>query len=512
MSSKYVIGVDIGTTSTKSVLFSANGSVISSHGIEYPLYSPSPETAEQDPEEIFQAVLETIGKTVEKNKVHPNEILCVSFSSAMHSVIAVDNEGKPLTRCITWADNRSSNWARKIKNELNGHTIYLRTGTPIHPMSPLSKLTWLKNEHEDVFKRTHKFISIKEYIFYKFFKKYVVDYSIASATGMFNLELLNWDEEALHVAGVSAEQLSAPVSTTYSLTGLDEVYAREMNLLPSTPFVVGASDGVLSNLGVNAIEPGSVAVTIGTSGAIRTVTDRPVTDPKGRIFCYALTKNHWVIGGPINNGGMIFRWVRDQLGSAEIEEAKRVGKDPYEVLTELAGKIKPGSDGLLFHPYLAGERAPLWDPNARGSFFGLGLHHKKAHLIRAVLEGVIFNLYTVLLALEELIGEPKKIYATGGFARSELWRQMMADIFDKEVYVPESFESSCLGAAILGLYSLGEVDTLEVVSEMIGATHFHKPNQENVKVYKELAPIFIRLSRILKEEYESIASFQKKWV
>ncbi|MBM7691056.1 gluconokinase [Peribacillus deserti] len=510
--SKYVIGVDIGTTSTKSVLFSAEGSVISSFGIEYPLFSPTPGTAEQDPEEIFQAVIGSIKKTVEISRVNPESIICVSFSSAMHSVIAVDEEGRPLSRCITWADNRSSSCAEKIKKELNGHEIYLRTGTPIHPMSPLSKLAWLKHENEELFLNTHKFIGIKEYVFYKLFKQYVVDYSIASATGMFNLNDLAWDAEALNIAGVTPEQLSTPVSTTHSLTGLDEDYASAMNLLPSTPFVAGASDGVLSNLGVNAIEPGSVAVTIGTSGAIRTVTDRPVTDPKGRIFCYALTENHWVIGGPVNNGGMIFRWVRDQLGSAEVEAAKRLGKDPYELLTEIAARVKPGSDGLLFHPYLAGERAPLWDANARGSFFGLGLHHKKEHLIRAVLEGVIFNLYTVLLALEELIGEPVKIQATGGFARSELWRQMMADIFNQEVYVPESFESSCLGAAILGLYSLGEVESLEVVSEMVGASHYHKPIKENVEVYTELTPIFIELSRVLTDEYKRIAAFQQKWV
>ena len=512
MGSKYVIGVDIGTTSTKSVLFSDKGKVISSHGIEYPLYSPAPDTAVQDPEEIMNAVVKTIKEAIVKGGIPSSEIVCVSFSSAMHSVIAVDQEGKPISPCITWADNRSAKWTEKIRNEMNGHNIYLRTGTPLHPMSPLSKLLWMKNEEQEIFSKASKFISIKEYVFYKLFGRYVIDYSIASATGMFNLKELKWDDEALRVAGVSADKLSEPVSTTFSLTGLNAMYANEMNLLADTPFVVGASDGVLSNLGVNAIEPGSLAVTIGTSGAIRTVTDKPVTDPKGRIFCYALTENHWVVGGPVNNGGMIFRWVRDQLGASEIETAKRLGMDPYEVLTQIAAKVKPGADGLLFHPYLSGERAPLWDANARGSFFGLGLHHKKEHLIRAVLEGVIFNLYTVLLALKELIGEPKKIQATGGFARSQLWRQMMADIFNQELYVPESFESSCLGAAILGLYSLGLVDSLNVVSEMVGASHYHKPIQKNVEVYQELAPIYIHVSRSLNEDYQRIAAFQKKWV
>jgi gluconokinase len=511
MSGKYVIGVDIGTTSTKSVLFATDGTVISSYAVEYPLYSPTPETAEQDPEEIFRAIITSVKATVQKSNVSLEDILCVAFSSAMHSMIAVDQNGNPLTMCITWADNRSAEWAGKIKTEMNGHQIYLRTGTPIHPMAPLSKLVWLRNDQPDLFSKSAKFISIKEFIFYRLFKKYIIDYSIASATGLFNIFTLKWDEEALKIAGVTPEQLSEPVPTTFQLSGMDEMIAKEMNLPASIPFIVGASDGVLSNLGVNAIEPGVVAVTIGTSGAIRAVTDKPVTDPKGRIFCYALTENHWVIGGAVNNGGMIFRWVRDQLGDSEVAVAKRLGKDTYELLTEIAGQAAPGAGGLLFHPYLAGERAPLWNANARGSFFGLGMHHKKEHVIRAVLEGVIYNLYTVLLALSELIGEPKKIQATGGFARSELWRQMMADIFNQEVCIPESIESSCLGAAILGLYSLGRIESLNVVSDMLGATYQHAPIKENVAVYAELIPIYIRLSRLFQEEYESIAAFQKNW-
>lgn len=512
MNTKYVIGVDIGTTSTKSVLFTKEGRIISTHGVEYPLYSPTPETAEQDPDLIFTAVIESIKETMQKGKIPVEDLLCVSFSSAMHSLIAVDRNGHPLTQCITWADNRSSEWAKKISEEMDGHSLYLRTGTPIHPMSPLAKLTWIKHEFPVIAASAYKFISIKEYVFYKLFGRYVIDYSIASATGLFNLKDLDWDKGALEVAGVTRDKLSELVPTTYHLSGLAEVFANELGIMKNTPFVVGASDGVLSNLGVNAIKPGVVAVTIGTSGAIRAVTNKPVTDPKGRIFCYALTEDLWVIGGAVNNGGMIFRWARDQLGASEIEAAKRLGIDSYELLTELASKVNPGSDGLLFHPYLAGERAPLWDANARGSYFGLSLHHKREHMIRALLEGVIFNLYTVQLALAELIGKPEQIHATGGFARSGLWRQMMADIFNQEVSVPESIESSCLGAAILGMYGIGEIDSLDVVSKMVGGSHRHMPIHENVEVYSELSPIFIRISRMLKDEYQNITDFQKKHI
>jgi len=507
-----MIGVDIGTTSTKSVLFTETGAIVASRGIEYPLFSPQPDVAEQDPEQIFAAVLATIRSVVEQGGVQPEQVLLVSFSSAMHSVIAMDEDGQPLTRSITWADNRSAAWAEKIKRDWNGGEIYGRTGTPIHPMSPLSKLVWLRHEEQELFARADKFISIKEYVLFKLFGTYVVDYSIASATGLFNLERLDWDEEALSLAGVAPDRLSKPVPTTHKLEGVSGTYASAMGLLPSTPFFVGASDGVLSNLGLNAIEPGVVAVTIGTSGAIRTVTDKPVTDPQGRIFCYALTDKLWVVGGAVNNGGIIFRWVKEQLGQTEVEEARRTGADAYELLTELAAGAAPGSDGLLFHPYLAGERAPLWDANARGSYFGLGLHHKKAHLVRAALEGILYNMNAVLLVLEELIGEPVRIQATGGFARSALWRQMMADIFDRELEVPESFESSCLGAVILGLYGLGRIDSLDVVSGMVGRSHAHRPNEEAAAAYRELKPIYERLAGMLQGEYAHIAAFQKKRV
>lgn len=510
MSTNYCIGIDIGTTSTKAVLFTEKGQGLAKHSVEYPLYTPTPSTAEQDPDQIYKAVLEVLKQVIQKSGVAPGCVAFVSFSSAMHSVIAMDGSHRPLTRCITWADNRSTKYAEIIKKEQNGHEIYRRTGTPVHPMAPLSKIVWLREEHPDIFKRAAKFISIKEYVFYQLFKQYLVDYSIASATGMFNLENLIWDEEALAVAGIKEEHLSTPVPTTHYVRGMDAWAAEETGLNPDTPFVLGASDGVLSNLGVNAVEPGVVAITIGTSGAIRTVVDKPVTDPKGRIFCYALTDKHWVIGGPVNNGGMTLRWVRDELAASEIETAKRLGISSYDVLTKIADNVRPGCDGLLFHPYLAGERAPLWNANARGSFFGLTLHHKKEHMIRAVLEGVIFNLYTVFLALKELIPMPKQIQATGGFARSALWRQMMADIFDQDVYVPEDYESSCLGAAVLGMYALGTVDSLEVVSEMVGATHHHTPNREHAAVYMELLPIYLRIMRKLEDEYESIAAFQRK--
>lgn len=505
---RYVIGIDIGTTSTKALLFTENGDRVCTHAIEYPLYTPTTAAAEQDPQEIFSAVITTVRQVIAKSGIDSAKLLCLSFSSAMHSLIAVDAGGNLLSKSITWADNRSAKWAEKIKQEQHGHEIYLRTGTPIHPMSPFVKLVWLRNEHPELFEKTAKFISIKEYVFYQFFQQYVVDHSIASATGLLNLKELAWDQEALEIAGITEAQLSELVPTTHILKPIQEKLAQAMGISADTPTVIGASDGVLSNLGVGAIAPGVVAVTVGTSGAIRAVVDQPITDPQERLFCYVLTENHWVIGGAVNSGGIALRWVRDQLTDTEVRAAQRLGKDPYDLLTMLAETVPPGSEGLIFHPYLMGERSPLWDANARGSFFGISMNHTKAHLVRAVLEGIIFNLSLVLQALQDFTGKAKRIQATGGFARSPLWRQMMADVFDQEVIVPEQYESSCLGAAVLGLYALNEISSFKIVSEMIGETYRHQPIATNAETYKQILPIYTRVLQKLQGEYESIARLQ----
>ncbi|MDS3897701.1 gluconokinase [Staphylococcus hominis] len=510
---KYMIGVDIGTTSTKSVLYDEQGQFITKHNIGYPLHTPNVDVSEENPDELFDAVLMTVKHVIRESGVHKEDIKLISFSAQMHSLIALDSQHERLTESMIWADNRANQYADLINEQYEGHDIYKRTGTPIHPMSPLSKIFWMKHEQPDIYQNTAMFADIKTYIFYQLYGKYVIDHSMASATGMFNLQQLDWDQEALELLGISASQLPQLVPTTHILKGMKKRYATLMGIDENTPVVVGASDGVLSNLGVNSYKKGEVAVTIGTSGAIRTVIDKPRTDYKGRIFCYVLDEDHYVIGGPVNNGGVILRWLRDELLASEVETAKRLGVDPYDVLTKIASRVKPGADGLIFHPYLAGERAPLWNANARGSFFGLTLSHQKEHMIRAALEGVLYNLYTVYLALIEVMNEtPNTIKATGGFAKSEVWRQMMADIFDTDVIVPESYESSCLGACVLGLKALGDIEDYSIIENMVGTTYAHQPNQDTVKMYQQLVTIFINLSRTLEDRYEEIADFQRKHI
>lgn len=483
--------------------------MVASANNPYPLYQDTPDMAEEDPEQIFAATIAGLTEVMRTSKIAASELAGVSFSSAMHSVILMDAADRPLTRVITWADNRAAADARTLKDSGLGAQLFARTGVPTHPMSPLAKLMWLKRTQPEVMAKTAHVIGIKDYILFRLFGQYVMDYSLANATGLFNIFSMDWDDEALQTAGVTREQLPRLVDTDYQLRGMDPAYAQVTGIAVDTPFIMGASDGVLSNLGVNAIAPGVLAVTIGTSGAVRVVVDKPMVDPKGRLFTYYLAKNRWVVGGPVNNGGIVFRWVRDQLFAPEKLTAEQMHIDPYTMLTDFAEKIPAGADGLLFHPYLGGERAPIWNANARGSFFGLTRQHTRAHMVRAALEGIVYNLYMVMLMIEELAGKPVAIQATGGFARSELWRQMLADVFEQDVNIPASFESSALGAVVVGMKSLGLIDDLDAVGDMVGTTNTHHPNPETFAAYRELLPIWLRLGRTLSVEYDAIADFQR---
>jgi gluconokinase len=507
--SDYFIGVDIGTTSTKAIVFSATGDVKGMGNYGYPLLVPQPGWAEQDPKDILTAAIAAIRDAVEQSGVVRSQIAAISFSGAMHSVIAIDAKGDPLHHAIIWADNRSIDQTIRLKQNGSGHALYLKTGTPIHPMSPLPKLMWMREERPDLFKHAVRFISIKEYVLYQLLNRFVVDHSIASATGLLNLARLQWDETALATAGIQANQLSELVPTTHVLRGIKPDYADAMGLAPDTPIVVGANDGCLANLGVGAIAPHQIAVTIGTSSAVRAVIPQPMTDKKGRTFCYALTEHHWVIGGPSNNGGIVLRWLRDNFCQLEVEQAKQLGVDPYDLMMQAAIQTAPGAEGLICLPFLSGERAPYWNPNARGVFFGVGLHHHKAHFIRSVLEGVLFAVYSITLALQDLAGTIQEIRASGGFARSAPWRQMTADIFGFKVLVPQVYEGSAFGAAVLGMYAVQAISQLEDVKKLIQVAEHHSPNLDLSPTYQHLFSVYERVYGDVVNEFATLAEFQR---
>ena len=485
-----ILGLDIGTTSAKAVLFNLDGKVLSENEQPYPILHPESGWAEQDPNQIEQATITAV-QNVMKNQ--SNELLGIGLSTAMHSLIAIDSVGKPLSNAIIWADQRSTAETSNITS-----TIYLNTGTPLHPMSPLSKLKWMNKHDIEYYHQADYFVSVKEYLLYRWFGEKVVDYSMAASTGLFNIHNLNWDSNALVEAGISTNQLFEPVSPFTTLTNIKTEIAEQMGIMPDTPFVLGGSDGPLANLGIGAIHPGETAITIGTSGAIRQFSNEPLLDSKQEIFSYAFTDDSWITGGPTNNGGIVLKWVQDLIST----EQQQYSMDD---MNNLANSVPPGSEKLIFLPYLNGERAPFWDAQAKGSYIGLHPQHKKEHLIRASMEGVIYSIYHIGHVLERLGNQHDTLFASGGFARSSLWLQILSDTFGKPVKVPESHQSSAWGAAWVALGAL-KGHNLKDIKHSIPMKAEIEPNMDYHQIYQEQFDIYQGLYHQLKETFKKLSS------
>lgn len=460
----FIIGCDIGTTNVKVTAFDSDSAgILTSHSEGYEMIHPQPGWSEQDPDEIYRAVCNAI-REVSKSCELQGQPLGICFSSAMHSILCINENGKNLSNLIIWADNRSADIAEKLKSSAAGKKMYQHNGTPIHAMTPSCKLIWLKENQKDVFENTDKFIGIKEYIIFKLTGQFVVDYSIASATGLFNITDKRWDEWTLKKIGLDEKKLSKAVSP-YHIEKLPK--KNDFKLPAGTPLIMGASDGCLANLGSGAISKGTMAITIGTSGAARTCSDVPFLEEKMRTFCYILDEDTYVVGGPSNSGAVVFEWMKDNF----------YPESDYNEIFDAASKIDPGSDGLLFFPYLLGERAPLWSSAVRGGFLGLDIQHTKSHFARAVMEGIHLNLYSIgkiLLEKQKI----KRIFANGGFAQSQVWVQMLADIFGIEVALNDTVDTGTVGAAMMGLKALGFAKELSDLNYFTPVSTVFEPKKE----------------------------------
>ncbi|MDF2190125.1 gluconokinase [Paraflavitalea sp. CAU 1676] len=491
--SQYLIGVDIGTTNTKAIAFGLDGAILAASNITYmPLPAAEAGAHELDPHTLFNAVIETVRQVVAQTQAAT--LTGIAFSSAMHSLIAVDKAGLPLTNVITWADLRSNRQADALKATEAGKRIYQRTGTPIHPMSPLCKLIWLRETQPELFGSAHKFIGIKEYIFHKLLGKYYIDHSIASATGLFDIYELDWNAEALAVAGVGPDRLSRPVSPLSVLKGIDLSYATQLGIDPATPVIPGGSDGCLAQLGSGALQPGDVSLTIGTSGAVRMMGNRPQHDPQARIFNYILAENYYVSGGPINNGGVLLKWYAEHFLGRTFQDT-----EDFDWFVQQAAQAPAGADGLIFLPYVQGERAPVWDAAAKGMFFGIQARHTQAHFMRAIVEGVNFALYQVAQSLEETIAPMQHVYASGGFTKSNQWLQWLTDLFGRPVTVPTTGDASATGAAIVGFKALGLIGQLQFAGNHVSEATTFLPNESHRPAYLYNYEIYSSLYQRLKD-------------
>jgi gluconokinase len=486
----YIIGIDIGTGSTKSIAINTEGVVTSVIKFHYPTNNRKQGFSEQDPELIWQAFVSCIKNSVQKSSQLP---IGVCLSSAMHSVIPIDKNGNALAPLITWADGRSSDIAERLKASDFAEELYRNTGTPIHAMSPLTKIIWLRENNQDLFNKAYKFISIKEFIWYRLFNEFKVDISIASATGLLDIQTNEWYKSALDLAGITEEKLSTPVSPAYNKKISDASVLSLLNLSADVPVVIGASDGCLANLGSFTTNQNEAALTIGTSGAVRITGKRPIYNFSAMTFNYKLDETTFICGGAINNGGNTLQWfLKNFYNKSDLTT------EDYNSFFAEVDTINSGCDGLLFLPYLNGERSPFWDTKTSGTFFGIKPHHTKAHFSRAVIEGVCYALNDVLLTIEDTVTDITGLNVSGGFVTSKTWLQILADITGKKIVVVQADDASAIGAAFYGLKTLGLKMRLNN-SHLQESINTFLPNSDTHNLYNQYFDIFKNLRLVLKE-------------
>jgi gluconokinase len=501
---EWFLGIDLGTGSCKSIIIDAQGRLLGFGAGGYAKRESTGQWEEQDPQELLSGMIQSVNAAIQDAGVTPSACQALSIGGAYHSLIAVDKADRPLTGVITWVDDRATKQAQAVRDAGRAAEIYQQTGCPVHSMYPLYKLIWLRQERPQLFQQAARFISAKEYVTRQLTGEYMVDISIAAGAALLNTHSLHWNNVSLELAGIRSEQLSPLGDPRQVIKGLNSKLAAQMGIPASTPFILGSADAVNSSLGAGAVLPGQATCMVGTSGALRIIANRPMLDKQARSWCYAIDKNHWLVGGAINNGGLALTWLRDAFNKMLQNQAKD-DRITFDDLVASALQISPGADDLICLPFFAGERSPYWNMNARGVFFGLTLEHDARHMARALMEGVAYRLRSIRDVLDELGAGVQEIRASGGFTHSDLWPNIIASVLNQDLAIPASGETSSLGAAFWTLLGLGVVERFEDLSPLGKVTTTYSPNSQEAVLYNSLYQIYLDIYFQLGETFERIA-------
>jgi xylulokinase len=444
---QYVLGIDIGTGGTRALIMDEKGRIIASATEEHePFASPKIGWAEQRPEDWLRAAGLAIRKALALGKLRGEQIACVGFSGQMHGAVMLDNSGDVVRPALIWCDVRTDKQCKELNQKIGSDRLIQLTCNPALPNFTLTKFLWTRENEPENWSRVRSVMLPKDYVRFRLTGDRAIDMADASGTLMLDVARRQWSEEVLQAAEMDRSLLPTLYESTDVCGKVSAVGAETTGLAAGTPVVAGAGDQAAGATGMGVVTPGTVSATIGTSGVVFAATDRPALDPRGRLhtFCHAVP-GRWHVMGVTQAAGLSLRWFRDRFASASVDD----GRDSYERLTEEAATAPPGADGLLWAPYLMGERTPHLDSEARGVLAGLTASHKRAHVIRAILEGVAFSLRDTFTIFGEMNVPVKNILLGGGGARSPLWRQIQADVYEHEVEIVEAEEGAAYGAAIL---------------------------------------------------------------
>jgi xylulokinase len=485
-----ILAHDLGTTGDKATLFDAvTGAVVASVFEAYSTAYPHPNWAEQDPADwrraIYLGTRRLLDQAAAQSDVTPGDIAVVSFSGTMNGALAVDADGVPLRSAILWADQRATAEAGLLADRCGETQVYRTTGTRITPSCSAAKFLWIQRHQPEIYDRTHLFLQVKDYAAFLLTGIFASDYSDASNTNLFDLAARAWSTDLITTAGLDPAKLPALFPSTSVIGGVTAEAAALTGLLAGTPVVIGGGDGACATVGAGAVHPGDAYTNIGSSAWLAVATDRPLYDPEMRTFNLAHLDPQLVMClGSMQAAGGAFDWLERLLrGEAE--------GDLHDALSLAAASVPPGADGLLFLPYLLGERSPYWNPLARGAFVGLSMSHGRPEMARAVLEGVALNLRLILDAFEAQAVDIPVMRLIGGGARSRLWRQILADVLGLPILLPELVtEATSLGAAIAGGVGVGIFGSFAATDRFIQVHEAARPEASAQAHYTELAPLY----------------------
>ncbi len=504
---EYVIGVDLGTSGTKTVLFSTDGQPIASKTIEYPLYQPQNGWAEQAPEDWWHAACGSMKEVISKSGINPKDIKGIGISGQMHGLVMLDKAGNVLRRSIIWCDQRTAAECDEITNKVGASRLIELTANPALTGFTASKILWVRNNEPEIYEKCAHILLPKDYVRYMLTGEFATEVSDASGMQLLDVPNRCWSDEVLSKRGID-KSLLAKVYDSPEITGKVTAQAAELCGVPAgTPVVGGAGDNAAAAVGTGTVQDGIAFTTLGTSGVVFAHTDKLSIDPKGRVhtFCCAVP-GAWHVMGVTQAAGLSLKWFRDNFCDAEMAAAKGMKKDPYYLMDKQAENIPIGAERLLYLPYLMGERTPHLDPNCRGAFIGLSAMHTRQHMLRAVMEGVVYSQRDSVEVLRGMGVKINDMLACGGGGTSPLWRQMLADVYGCPVKTVVSKEGPALGVAILASVGTGIYKSVqEACKEVIKTNPAQNPIAANSAEYEKFYKMYTELYPALKESYAKLA-------
>lgn len=495
----YLLGIDIGTSACKIAVFDKEGNVISAANGDYNVYYPHQGWAEQNPEEWWTAVCQAVRKAMEKGGIDPEEIAGIGIDGQSWSAIAVDRAGNVLANTPIWMDTRAQSICDELNRKIGADEIFSLAGNSLQPSYTTAKILWYERNHPEVYAAADKILQSNSYIVYKLTGVMTQDISQGYGLHCFDMHTGRWDEEMCGKLGIPLGLLP-DIYPSHAVVGtVTKKAAEETGLAAGIPVVAGGLDAACGTLGAGVLHAGETQEQGGQAGGMSICTDTYKADPR-LILGYHVVPGKWLLQGGTTGGGGVMRWLEKEFGDYEREEGRRRGKSPLELFNEEAKSVAAGSDGMVFLPYMAGERSPIWDADAKGVFYGLDFSKTKGHFIRAVMEGVAYSLRHNLEIAGQTGAEASVLRAMGGSANSLLWTQIKSDITGKPIIVPSSDTATTLGAVILAGVGVGMYESFEEAAALTVKTkRTHEPNAGVKGVYDKNYRIYLELYQKLKE-------------